>query len=282
MSSKIVHISDFYYPDLLGGGELNNHELIRILKDKKKEVLCLKSDEVQLEKLKKMAKHFFIISNFIFLDKKCMLFLEKNCRYLIYEHDHKYLKSRNPAMYNDFLAPKDQIVNKSFYEKAQKVLCQSSFHKEIIEKNLKIDNLISLSGNLWSVESLKLLNSLSKNKKESRISILDSFDEHKNTRDSETYCIVKKIPYEKIKSSEYHDFLVRLSKNDKFLFLPKTPETFSRIVIEAKIMGVKVITNKNVGASYEDWYNSDPEEILEVMIKKRDEISDLIIKEFHG
>ena len=34
--------------------------------------------------------------------------------YLIYEHDHKYLSSRNPADFDNFQAPKEEIINYDF------------------------------------------------------------------------------------------------------------------------------------------------------------------------
>ena len=52
----------------------------------------------------------FIISNFIELSPEVIEELKKS-RYVIYEHDHKYLKSRNPATYKDFKAPPSEIVN---------------------------------------------------------------------------------------------------------------------------------------------------------------------------
>ena len=71
-----------------------------------------------------------------------------------------------------------------------------------------------------------------------------------------------------------------LSSNDKFIFLPKTPETLSRVVVEARMLGVKVLTNKNVGAVYEPWFAMKGEELIEFMINKRDVIPELVKEKF--
>ena len=279
--SKIVHIADFYYPSVLGGGELNNDELISLLQEKGFDVVVLKSGETSVDTLENLKERHFIISNFIMLSAECKEYLQNNCSYVIYEHDHKYLKNRNPAIYSNYVAPESEIINKEFYKKAKQVLCQSLLHKSIMEKNLKINNITSLSGNLWSVHTLRILRLLAKTPKTEKISILDSPIEHKNTNSAVSYCILKNLSYEKIKSNDYHSFLEALSKNEKLLFIPKTPETLSRVVVEAKMMGVKVITNKNVGASHEDWFSLSGGELIDVMEQRRDQIVNLVVKELH-
>ena len=93
---KIVFISDFFVEHILGGGELNDHELLTILQSKGHEVLKIQSHLVTKDFIedKNNQGYYFIISNFINLSPPCRDMLAK-CRYLIYEHDHKYLKSRN-------------------------------------------------------------------------------------------------------------------------------------------------------------------------------------------
>jgi hypothetical protein len=63
-----------------------------------------------------------------------------------------------------------------------------------------------------------------------------------------------------------------LGENGKFIFLPKTPETLSRIVVEARMMGMSVVTNKLVGATREDWFSLKGEDLIELMVNKRQEI----------
>ena len=138
MSRKVVFVADFFVDQVVGGGELNNEELIKLLRESNFTVDKKQSHTADLHFIKENLKSFFIISNFIHLRPECRNFLSKNADYIIYEHDHKYLASRNPADYSYFHAPAAELRNYFFYKNAQKIVCQSHFHKEIIEKNLKI------------------------------------------------------------------------------------------------------------------------------------------------
>ena len=272
--TNILYTSDFMVDEVLGGGELNDYELCKLLQNN------YSIDKVKCSKLTKemIDNKFLIVSNFVTMSPKIKNYITNNCRYIIYEHDHKYLKNRNPGVYDNFIAPKDQIVNYDFYKNAKLVLCQSSLHKNIMERNLGINNVFNLSGNLWSKESLGLMKELSSDEKVKKYSILNSNNWHKNTQETIFYCKKKNIDFELIGSQNYDDFLKLLSRNSHFIFLPKTPETLSRVVVEAKMMGVKVVTNKRVGATHEDWYGLDSNQILETMIAKRQEIFNKVVE----
>jgi len=275
---KFVFIADFFAHEINGGGEQNNDELIKILKSGH-QVETIKSQDVTLEFLKKKQNSKFIIANFIRLSNECKHFLVKT-DYVIYEHDHKYLKSRNPADYKDFIAPKEEIINYDFYKNAKKIFCQSSLHQSIVQDNLKLDNIENLSGNLWSFEDLNKMRLLSENSKIDKCSIMMSPIAHKNTDFSIVYCLKNNFKYELIPPCSSAEFLHKLSKNQKFVFFPKTPETLSRIVVEARMMNIVVITNKLVGAIGEEWFKFKGYKLIDVMLKKREEISNNVLKAF--
>ena len=274
--NKIYYFSDLLVEDLVGGGELNDYELCSMLLKKGYKLTRLRTKEIKQEHLDK--KYIYIVSNFVGLKPEYREYLIKNCKYIIYEHDHKYLASRNPAIYENYQAPENKIINKSFYENAQMVFCQSSFHKSIIQKNLQIENVYNVSGNLWSIDSLETMRILSKRDKNDCFSILNSMIEHKNTREAAFYCDKKNFKYTLISSRNYQEFLNMLSSNSKFLFLPKTPETLSRVVVEAMMMNVKVVTNKKVGASYEPWFNRKGEDLIDFMLNKREHILNKVLE----
>ena len=153
--NKIIFIADIYAEEWLGGGELNNEELVKLLREKGCEVFTVKSESVNLEFMQHWQSGVkFIISNFIGLSEDCKKYIQDNCEYLIYEHDHKYLKSRDPSGFKDYTAPKEEIINLDFYKNAKAVLCQSKLHAEVVEKNIKTGNVHSVGGNLWSLEIL--------------------------------------------------------------------------------------------------------------------------------
>lgn len=265
--------------DFIGGGELNDNEALNLLESKGYNLKKMRSYDVSVEFIKNNLNSFYIISNFTGVKPAALSLLENSCRYLIYEHDHKYVKNRNPGIYDNYIAPRAELINVSFYENAVRVLCQSGLHQEIIQKNLHLTNLKNVSGNLWSPLNLDLLSKLSQAEKINRISIIDSDITHKNTAEAEFYCKKRNFNYDKIKSKNYEEFLTLLSRNNKFLFLPKTPETLSRVVVEAKMLNVQVMTTKNVGAVHEPWYKLNGDLLIEEMRNCRERICDLIIQE---
>tara|TARA_R100000152_G_C6746841_1_gene170402 strand:+ start:101 stop:946 length:846 start_codon:yes stop_codon:yes gene_type:complete len=277
--NKIIFIADFFADEVPGGGELNNQQLIQILRKRGVDVLEIKSQNVSRQFLQEQDKDTkFIIANFIGLteENKSVLKLEKE--YIIYEHDHKYVKTRNPADYKDFIAPKDQIINFQFYKNSKAILCQSDFHANIVRANLNLDNIKSVGGNLWSHDILDFMYKISLNKKQATCAIMSSDNWHKNTPDAIRLCKIKGWKYDLIPQSDYQDFLTRLGKSKKFVFLPKTPETLSRIVVEARMMGLSVITNNLVGATKEEWFKLKGIELIDIMVGKRKEIPDLVQK----
>ena len=273
---KICFIADFFADEVNGGGELNNEELINIL--------AANHDVSKVKSMNFLPKHIdedtkYVVCNFIGLNEESKASLKN---YIIYEHDHKYLDSRNPALYNDFIAPKQNIVNFDFYKNAKAVICQSTMHKDIVQKNLNLDNIISIGGNLWSEDVLNLLEKYSQHKKQNRYSIMNSNIGHKNTIDAVRFCRYKNYNYELINPCPYEEFLSRLGQNEGFVFFPKTPETLSRIIVEARMMDMKVVTNNLPGAVKEPWFKKRGKELVDIMRDKRKEISNTVINIFEA
>lgn len=274
MSKSVVFISDFFVEDITGGGELNDYEIYKIITNRGYNTKRINSHLFSQDEIEENV--FYVVSNFINLKDDVKSRLQKH-RYILYEHDHKYVRSRNPALYKNFIAPPEEIINQDFYKKAQAVLCQSNFHKDIIQKNIHLENLINVSGNAWSLETLEFIRTISKVEKEDRTSILRSNIYHKNTSGAIDYCIRKNEKYDLISDNNYHNFLSKMGSNRKFVFIPKTPETLSRICVEARMMNMSVVTNGLIGASKEDWYSYKGEKLIDHMIQKREDIANTII-----
>lgn len=267
--NKIVYISDYFVEEIVGGGELNDSELINLIEAHGHKVLKLKSNYVTISILESLKNNSFIISNFINLQSSCLDYINNNLNYIIYEHDHKYLLYRNPAIYQNFVAPKKHIVNYKFYKNAKNIFCQSLFHKNIVYENLKLDNIINLSGNLWSIDTLNLIEKFSQNEKMQSFAVLDSSIEHKNTYDAVMFCKHKNYDFSLIKDPDYISFLHKLSTNRGLVFFPKTPETLSRLCVEARMMNLEVVTNNLVGASQEKWFNMKGKQLIDFCMDMR-------------
>jgi len=75
----------------------------------------------------------------------------------------------------------------------------------------------------------------------------------------------------------YRDFLSEISKNNCFVFFPTTVETLCRVVVEARMAGMKTITNKKLGAIGEPWFELKGDDLVEEMTNKRVEITQRIL-----
>ncbi len=268
----ILLISDFYLSDLPfgGGAEYNDQILYDLILSKGIKINRKRSIEVTqdyLITLKKDTK--IIVSNFIQLSETSKNYIINNFDYVIYEHDHKYLRRRIPSLFYGLKAPPSEIVNYDFYKSAEAVLAQSGFHKKIIELNIDINNIINLSGNLWTDNDFKQFEKNLLFSKKNQYSVLESNLENKGLQQTVSYCEKNNILYELISDQNYYKFLEKMAKNKGLIFMPTIPETLSRICVEAKMMGCSVITNGMVGAKYEDWYHLKGKELIDIMKLKR-------------
>ena len=87
-----------------------------------------------------------------------------------------------------------------------------------------------------------------------KFAIVDSEKDIKNTEGAVKYCEMNKLDYELIPSMERVDFLRKLAEYPALVFLPKTPESCCRLVTEARILGLNVITPPTYGAPHEEWF----------------------------
>lgn len=290
-SRIVVFIADYFYEQgIRGGAEVCNKNLIeQLIELYGWQVKKITSSSVDVDFLNQNKDHIFIIANFMLLKKDIINFLSSNAeyKYIIYEHDHKYVSTNDPSKFPNMVIPSDLIINREFYERAFCVLAQSKLHAEIMEKNLLLDNIINLAGNIWSPEQIELLKAnlliakeklQQKESDDSYVSILQSSNKNKGMLNAVKICNQKGWNFDLIPPSEYSTFLNNLAKTNRLLFTPQWVETFSRVCVEAKILGCKIKTNNLVGCFSEDWVrNSSSIELLEQLKLN----SDRIVKTFN-
>jgi len=280
---NFVYISDFFSTEVNGGAEQNDAELLNLLEARGHTVIRVKSDVVNKEFIDEHTDDKFIISNFVFMFNSVKDYIQNNVEYVLYTHDHQYLKIRNPYPYKDnhFIAPKEDLKHVEFYSNAKGVICQSELHAGIVNGNLNLDSIYNVAGNLWTEETLDLLEELSETAKEARASVMMSNIDHKNTKGAIEYCHKTNTSFELLPPRPHEEFLTIMAKSDTLVFLPQTVETLSRIICEARMMNCKVITNANIGAQSEDWFQLKGKELIDVMRQKREDIP-LLIEEIFG
>jgi len=276
LNDKIILISDSFIDDFVGGAALNDEEIYNLL-SKRFDVQKIKSRYLYEGFILENLDSFFIISNFFGINPAIRDLIQNKCKYILYCHDYKFVAHTNPAVYTDFKIPPNDLINVSFHTDAHRIICQTQFQKNIYDLNLKNpDKTTSFSGNLWSEEHLKRLGNLAEVEKNNKCAIIDSKYPQKGVKESVQYCKENNLEYDIIGDPDYSSFLEILSLYSTLVFHPSTPETFGRVILEAKMMGLKIITNKLIGASYESWYDFDGKELINYMANKRKTFADFI------
>ena len=198
--------------------------------------------------------------------------------YVFYEHDYKFLKSRNPIEYPNFKAPREKIINYNFYKNAKAIVCLSEMHREIFFKNLGTNNIININCSLFDDDKIKLLLTLRKNKKNKEYAVIKTNNPTKKMLDTIAWCEKRNLNFDLISHPDNNEFLKILSKYKNLVFMTGHPEPTPRIAVETKIMGVNLVANKKlIGVAHEYWWNLSPDETSRELVKIREKA----LKIFH-
>jgi len=278
---KIVFVSDFFENQVSGGAEICDGVLIREL-SKTHKICKFNSSEFTVKhfNLYKSCGFSFLISNFVGLSEDVKKVISLDGEYCIIEHDHKYLKTRNPSIFANFKAPEQMLINVNFYRSAKKVFCQSIKHYEVLKSNLNIDNVVNLGCSLWSKEQTDIIRNAINKEKNDKAFIINDQNPIKGTPKALEFCDSKQLEYDLFDKMEYSQFIEKLAKYDKFVFFPNTLETFSRIILEARMLNCKLVTNNLNGCTYEEWFKGlKGSDLVDFVDQKREEIANLISEE---
>ncbi len=260
MKNKIIFVADLFKENVLGGAESNNLVLIEYLQKRGYVVERATSHNCIIDKNK-----FYLIANFVRLSEEKKRFLSRHCKYLLIEHDHKYLVERDPSKYKDFLIPREKIVNKYFYEGAGAVVVLSKICQDIMEKNLRLDNITNIGTSLWSAEKFDFLRRVP-TKKTIDYAIVKTNNPIKGMRESVKWCKDNNKEFEYIGALPEEEFLLQLGKVRSLVFMPQVLETFSRLTAEAKMVGCKMVTKKRLlGFASESHYSEAGLELQETI-----------------
>ena len=276
MSRHIIFIADYFIENFHGGAEMANEELIVLLREQGHVVEKHLSMNVLPGFISANKDKDFIVANYMLLGGTCKKELYE-CNYVLYEHDHKYVVNRNPAAWPNYIAPSQLVINQEMYTNASAVFCQSKIHKEVLQKNIQGVNAVNLGCSLWDKNFIDQVENIKVNKTR-KAAVMRSDNGIKNQKGAEEYCKNKGIEYDLVSAPTPLEFLTLLSQYEYFVFFPTVLETLSRVAIEAKMVGCKLITNKMLGVASEEWFKGDRDQILSVLRESRKKIPDTFLE----
>lgn len=277
MSLKVLFISDFFEHQIeCAGAEKNDSVLLKKL-EAEYDVEKINSYNLTEEMVREKKQNIFVFSNFTLLKKSVMsLFINEDMRFIIYEHDHKYVSTRDPSRFRNFVIPERNLINTQFYKKANFVVVLSKICKEIIENNLQLDNVHNIGCSLWSKGDFDSLKTYSQTIKTKNIAIIDSNNQIKGKQQAIEYCEANGLEFDLVKSPNYESFLKTLSAYKTLVFIPQVLETFSRLAVESKCLGCKLITRPRLlGCASESLFSLSGAELIKELKDRNDKALEL-------
>jgi hypothetical protein len=211
--------------------------------------------------------NFYIISNISLMNEKMVREIP-SLNYIIIENDYKICQSRHPWRWDRSIVPISERINYDLYKQAKTVFVQTTDHLNVYKANNVIGNFINLECSIWSEDDLVMLEKFfdTKKIKSPKSVIYNTNNWIKNTNGAVEYCKKNNIDFEFVENQVNRiDFLDKLSNYRSLVFLPIARETFCRLVVEAKCMGLDVITSKNYGASLENWFDMSGKDLTKFL-----------------
>jgi hypothetical protein len=244
----IYYVSDFFDTDR--GGETVDANIVNYL-----------------NAIKLLSKDFtgtvngkLIISNCVQIPEQILNSIKQS--YIVIEHDYKFAPVRNPRLFPNDIVPQEHIQNIKYYTNADTIFCQSDYHLETIKKNISNVNLVSLKSSIWNKNELDYIESLYSNATNNKYAICYDSHPFKGMDLAIDFCKKNKLAADIIPVCERKIFLETLAEYNGLIFFPRTPETLCKLAVEAKLLGLEVITSNNYGASTSEFWLLEREDML--------------------
>ena len=278
-NKKLIVVSDAFANRFQGGAELS---LESILESAPSDVVRIESFRVNKEFIQKHCEDFWIFGNFYELSRSLITYIiKKNIKYSVFEYDYKYCSFRSDDIHR--LATKNDCDchEKRHGKEIALFLFKSSllwwmsaaqkaFYEEKFEFLKKHKNSEVLTSTFSERDTLfmKALNNLDKQKTNEYI-ILNSDFPIKNTRGCVAAAEENNLPYKLVSGLKRNEMLRVLSESEGLIFLPIGKDTCPRLVIEAKLLGCKLLLNENVQHVPEEWFKKPKEEIFDYLESRK-------------
>jgi hypothetical protein len=262
---KIAFISDMFAEHYQGGAELTTEAIVRGAATYGHGVAKIVSTQITVPLLEQNKDVHYIVCNFAGLEDKVKLYMCKNVDYSIIEYDYKFCEYRSMKKHQMMTGQKCDCtkhtkgkINSAFYGYAKKVWFMSEGQRGIFLEQvnvLKKENTEVLSS-VFSDGDLRFMNSIKDNEKNDKYLILGSKSWIKGTEACAQHAEKNNLPYEIVHGLPYHELLIKMSTSKGLIFLPLGYDTCPRFVIEARLLGCKLILNEHVQHKDEDWFKT--------------------------
>jgi hypothetical protein len=275
---KIIFVSDFFVEDYKGGAELTTEALIKC---SPREVIKINSANVSEQLIQDYSKNLWIICNFSQLEDNLKIKISKNLNYSIIEYDYKFCDFRSIEKHKQIKNTNCDCIKKGLSGKVNQIFygyAQYIWYMSKKQKNIFINHVSTIKNEKCKVLSsvfddgdLRFINSIKDNKKNSKWIILNSNSWIKGTQETIQYAKNNNLDYEVIQGLPYHELLIKLSTSKGLIFMPLGGDTCPRLVIEARLLGCKLVLNDNVQHKDEKWFSDSVENCFSYLLENKNQ-----------
>ena len=130
---------------------------------------------------------------------------------------------------------------------------------------LDLPNIVNLGCTQFSESQLAMIESNICETKNNKFAIVNGkLDMH-----AIEYCKANDIEYDHLPRMNYPDLMATLSKYSGLVFMSHHFESFCRLLVEAKILGLRIITDNRSGCTYESWFKENSGEDMVNLIRRK-------------
>lgn len=265
--AQIIFVADLFADDYVGGAELTTQALIDASPLR---VQRLHSSRVTMELLEAGQDRHWVFGNWAALDPNLIPTIIANLSYSVVEYDYKYCRYRSPQKHaHDTGSPCDcheqwhGKLTSAFYLGAKHVWWMSEAQQEHYHRLFPFlaDRPSTVLSSVFddrffvAVKALRAAAPPTADRK--KWLVLGSSSWVKGRQAAEEHCRSHGLDYEVIWGLPYEEVLERLSRAEGLVYLPAGWDTCPRLVIEAKLLGCKLVLNDNVQHRDEEWFDTD-------------------------
>ena len=271
--ADVIFVSDFFRDEYGGGAEISTDALYQSSPVK---TYLLKSSDVDDKVINKGMQKLWVFFNFTQVNYNLFPSIVANCHYYIVEYDYKFCAYRSVEKHKvdtdsecDCHNTQHGMLTSALFAGAEHVFWMSKSQHEIYQSRFPFltEEKSSVLSSIFDVKDLEFIENLRKVRKTNPLSVsdryivLNSTSWIKGVSDTQKYLDDNKIPFDLVSGLSYYDMLRVLSENSGLAFMPLGGDTCPRIVIEAKLLGLTLLTNENVQHTTEDWWRGDIDSI---------------------
>ena len=257
-----VFIADLFLEDYSGGAERTTQALIDSCDG---EVIKIRSNNLTSDHIEQFKDCQWIVCNFANLSPGNKLEICKNVNYSIVEYDYKFCKHRSLDLHRrlegsecNCMDRPESKINLAFYGLATKIWFMSITQKNIFLQYVRTvkEESISVLSSVFSAGDLRFIDSLKDNLKDDTYLVVKSNSWLKNFEECVKHAQDNNLKYEAVQNLPYHELLIKLSTSKGLVCLPSGADTCPRLVIEAKMLGCKLVLNELVQHKDEEWFDT--------------------------